>query len=224
MLSFQGIGATEGKGSGVAIIHKKAHLKSHTKYFGEQAKELFFEARDLAVDEIISLMELCKDSETRDIYYTHQLLLQDPEVEKKLLEELDLNEELFQTIKKLQQFYKEKFEVMENEIFRSKALDIEEVFERLLKQIKKQSTYKSINKNFILVCEDLMPTTIYDYPLEYLKGVVVKKGSLFSHGVIIARSKNIPVVIGLTQDFEKIKPSDYLVVDGLSGKVVLISE
>ncbi|MGD9761436.1 MAG: PEP-utilizing enzyme [Candidatus Izemoplasmatales bacterium] len=224
MLSFQGIGATSGKGSGIAVIHKKAVGKLHEKYYADEAKEVFFEIRELALAEIDGLMELCHECEEKDILIAHKLMLNDTEVSDYIFKEIDQGEDLIKAIKNVQSVYFQQFEAMENEVFSSKALDVEEVFDRLINNIKKQDKFKAINKNFILICDELLPTMIYDYPLEYLKGIIVKNGTFFSHGVIIAKSKQIPVVIGLGFDIVKIKANDYLVVDGLTGKVVLISE
>ncbi len=224
MLSFQGIGATNGKGSGIAIIHKRTSVKTHEKYIENEAKEVFYEIRELALAEIQTLIDICRDYEEKDILIAHQLILNDPEVEKNIFEELDNNCDLTKAIKTVKNKYFNQFSNMENEVFNSKALDVEDIFERLLQSLTKQKKFKGINKNFILICDDLLPTTIYDYPQEYLRGIVVKKGSMFAHGVIIAKSKNIPVVIGLGADINKIQATDYLVIDGLTGKVVLISE
>ena len=224
MLSFQGIGATSGKGSGIAVIHKKTYGKLHEKYYADEAKEIFFEIRELALAEIDSLMELCHECEEKDILIAHKLMLNDIEVSDYIFKEIDQGEDLAKALKNVQGVYFQQFKAMEDEVFSSKALDVEEVFDRLINNIKKQDKFKTINKNFILICDELLPTTIYDYPLEYLKGIVVKKGTFFSHGIIIAKSKQIPVVIGLGFDTVKIQPNDYLVVDGLTGKVVLISE
>lgn len=224
MLSFQGIGATNGKGSGVAIIHKKTSARTHEKFYELEAKELFYEMKELALAEIDSLIEICHNCEEKDILIAHKLILDDPDVNDQIFSEIERGEDLLKAIKTVQSNYFNQFKAMENEVFSSKALDVEDVFDRLINNIKKQEKFKAISKSFVLVCDDLLPTTIYDYPLDHLKAIVVKQGSLFSHGVIIAKSKNIPVVIGLGFDFAKIKAGDYLVVDGLSGKVVLISE
>ena len=224
MLSFQGVGATSGKGSGIAVIHKKNYGKLHEKFYADEAKDLFFEIKELALSEIEGLCSLCHSDEERDILKAHQLMLSDEEVNKLILQEIESGEDLLKAIKNVQAKYFNQFQAMENEVFSSKALDVEEVFDRLIDNIKKQDKFKAINKNFILICEELLPTTIFDYPLEHLKGIVVKKGTFFSHGVIIAKSKMIPVVIGVGADIAKIRANDYLVVDGTTGKVVVISE
>ena len=224
MLSLQGIGATNGKGSGIAIIFKKNNPKCHDKFYGIEAKEIFFEIKELAIAEIEGLLELCNECEEEDILKAHILMLNDNEVQNLIFELIDEGEDLSKAIKIIQSNYFTEFRAMDNEVFSSKALDVEEVFDRLLLNIKKQDVFKAINKNFILICDDLRPTTIYDYPLEHLKGIVVKNGTFFSHGVIIAKSKNIPVVIGLGSDISKINQNDYLVIDCLSGKVIIISE
>ena len=224
MLSFQGIGATQGKGSGIAIIHKKIIGKVNEKFYGDEAKDLYDQIKDLALSEIDTLVELCNDVEEEDILCAHRLMLEDIEVNNKVYQEIDKGEDLLSAIRNVQENYFNQFQSMEDEIFSSKALDVEDVFDRLINNIKKQKQLKNINKNFILICDELLPTTIYDYPMEYLKGIIVKKGTMFSHGIIIAKSKNIPVVIGLGFDAAKIMANDFLVIDGLTGKVVIISE
>ncbi|MDY0023530.1 MAG: PEP-utilizing enzyme [Candidatus Izemoplasmatales bacterium] len=222
MLSVQGIGATNGKGAGIAVIHKKTLIKFNEKNYGQEAMALLNEGLTSAIDEIDTLIKLCNECEELDILIAHKLMLEDEEVKLRITEEINKEEELLRAVKNVEEYYYNLFKEMPSEIFNSKALDVEDVFERLLQAIKKQSSSRRINKNFILVCEELLPTTIYDYPLEYIKGIVAKKGSMFSHGIIIAKSKNLPVVIGV--DISVIQQNDYLVVDGLSGKVVLISE
>ncbi len=224
MLSFQGVGATTGKGSGVAVIHKKAVHNFHDKIYGIEAKELFYEIKEIAIAELESLYSNCEDCETKDIFLAHKLILDDPEVNDQIFKQIEEGLELSEAIKQVQTDYFKQFDSMDSEVFSSKALDIQDVFDRLLEKIKKQSKLKIINKNFVLVCDDLLPTTIYDYPLEYLKAILVKRGSMFAHGVIIAKAKQIPVVIGLGAECRRINNGDYLVVDGFSGKVVLISE
>lgn len=224
MLSFQGVGATTGKGSGVAVVHKKAMHKSHDKIYGIEAKELFYEIKELAISELEGLYSDCDDCEAKDIFIAHKLILDDPEVNDQIFKCIEEGMELSEAIKYVKTEYFEHFEAMDNEVFSSKALDVEDVFDRLLDKIRKQAKLRIVNKNFVLICDDLLPTTIYDYPLEYLKAILVKKGSMFAHGVIMAKAKQIPVVIGLGSDCKRIKNGDYLVVDGFSGKVVLISE
>ncbi|MFA7561056.1 MAG: phosphoenolpyruvate-utilizing N-terminal domain-containing protein [Candidatus Izemoplasmatales bacterium] len=224
MLILQGVGASSGKAGGMALIHKKTIIKTHDKYQGIEAKELFYEIKELSLSEIDSLIELCKDSNETEILSAHQLILNDPEVEKAIFKEIDDDKDLIEAIKLVKENYQNIFLNMDSDIFRTKALDVEDVFERLITNIKKQSKFKTINKNFILVCDELLPTTLYEYPQEYLKGVVIKRGSLFAHGVIIAKAKNLPVVIGLGADINRIDNFDYLVIDGLSGKIVSITE
>lgn len=224
MLSFQGVGATSGKGSGIAIIHKKNLPKHNEKFFGLAAIEVLEEIKIHAVAEIQSLIEVSHDEDEKAILLAHQLIINDPEVNKLIVEMIDEGVDLIKAIKQTKAYYHDIFLDMDNEVFRTKILDVEEVFERLISSIKIRNTQKAITKNFVLVCDELLPTTIYDYPLEHLRGIVLKRGSLYAHGVIIAKSKNIPVVIGLGNEISKIKNNNYLVVDGLSGKVVLISE
>lgn len=224
MLSFQGVGATNGKGSGIAVIHKKISGKINETFYGDEAKDLYNQIKELALAEIDTLVEMCNEDEEEDILCAHKMMLEDTEVNKKIYQEIDNGEDLLNAIRIVQEQYYNQFQAMENEVFSSKALDVEDVFNRLLDNIKKQKQLKSINKNFILICDELLPTTIYDYPQDFLKGIIVKKGTMFSHGIIIAKSKNIPVVIGLGFDTAKIMPNDYLVIDGLTGKVVVISE
>ena len=197
MLSFQGVGATSGKGSGIAVIHKKISGKINEKFYGEEAKDLYGKIKELALAEIDTLVEMCNDDVEESILSAHKMMLEDSDVNKKIYQRIDNGEELLNTIKIVQDEYYNQFKAMEDEVFSSKALDVKDVFNRLLDNIKKQRHLKSINRNFILICDELLPTTIYDYPMDFLKGIIVKKGTMFSHGIIIAKSKTIPVVKGL---------------------------
>ncbi len=224
MLSIQGIGATNSKASGIAVIHQKSILNTKDNLTELEAKTLFSEIKKLAIEEINMLIDNCDFQEEKEILAAHELILNDPEVNAKIYNLLKQEISLTTVLKNVKTEYMEMFNSMSEEIFSSKALDVEDVFDRLLLSIKNQKTILSVNKNFILVCDNLLPTMIYDYPSDYLKGIVVRNGSLYSHGIIIAKARNIPVVIGLRNDFGKIKSQDYLIVDGFTGKVIILSE
>lgn len=224
MLSFQGIGATSNKGSGVAIIHKKKNYKKVERLNETEARALFKEIKSLAIEEIHILINNCDFKEEKEILVAHELILNDPDVNAKIYNLIKQDPNLTKVLNTVKMEYIDLFNSMTEEIFSSKALDVEDVFDRLLLTIKNRHRFNSVNKNFILICDSLLPTMIYDYPLDFLKGIVVKNGSLYSHGIVIAKAKNIPVVIGLKHDITKINSLDYVVVDGLTGKVIVLSE
>ncbi len=224
MLSIQGIGATSSKGSGIAVIHKRDILNNQDQLTEIEAKTLFMEIKNLAIEEINSLIENCDFQEEKEILTAHELILNDPDVNAKIYNLLKKENSLTKVLNLVKNEYIEMFHSMPEEIFSSKALDVEDVFDRLLLAKKNQQNILSIKKNFILVCDNLLPTMIYDYPSDLLKGIVVRNGSLYSHGIIIAKARNIPVVIGLRNDVRKINNKDYLIVDGFTGKVIILSE
>lgn len=78
-----------------------------------------------------------------------------------------------------------------------------------------------IDKRVILVAPDLSPAQTSQIQLERIKGFITDRGGKTSHTGIIARSLNIPAVLGLDNATDIIRTDDIIIVDGTTGKVIL---
>jgi len=117
------------------------------------------------------------------------------------------------------------FEEMEDQYLRERRQDIEQVVERVLKALAgaqgKSEPLPSAEHNLIVVAHDLSPADMILFKRHKFGGFVTDVGGVTSHTAIVARSLNIPALVGLHHARHMIRENDLLIVDGLQGVLVV---
>ena len=157
------------------------------------------------------------------IFDAHQMLLTDPELLKdieRMIEKEYWNAEtaLWETTEEFIHI----FESMEdNDYMKERATDIRDVRKRLLAQLLGVSypDPSTIQEKVILIADDLTPSDTALLDKEYIQAFVTSKGGSTSHTAIMARSLEIPAVVGMKEELHDIKNGDILIVDGTSGSI-----
>ncbi|WP_210366324.1 phosphoenolpyruvate--protein phosphotransferase [Bacillus sp. REN3] len=156
------------------------------------------------------------------IFDAHLLVLSDPElispIEDKIKTE-NVNAE--HALKETAGMFITMFESMDNEYMKERAADIRDVTKRVMAhllgvQIPNPSI---IAEEVIIVAEDLTPSDTAQLNRQYVKGFTTNIGGRTSHSAIMARSMEIPAVVGTKTAVEDIQNGDMIVVDGLKGEV-----
>jgi len=119
----------------------------------------------------------------------------------------------------------EQFEQMEDGYLRERRADIEQVVERVLKALLGGHAgpvpAASDEHDYIVVAHDLSPADMILFKQHHFGGFVTDLGGVTSHTAILARSLNIPAVVGLHYARNMIREDDLLIVDGLQGVLVV---
>ena len=115
------------------------------------------------------------------------------------------------------------FESMEDAYMRERAADIKDVTFRLKcnlcgKQIPNLAT---IDEPVVIVAKDLTPSDTGSLNKEFAKGFATEIGGRTSHSAIMARSLEIPAVVGCTGILDAAKEGDEIILDAISGEVIL---
>lgn len=156
------------------------------------------------------------------IFDAHLLVLSDPElispIEDKIKTE-NVNAE--HALKETADMFISMFESMDNEYMKERAADIRDVTKRVLAhllgiQIPNPSM---IAEEVVIVAEDLTPSDTAQLNRQFVKGFTTNIGGRTSHSAIMARSMEIPAVVGTKAATEEISNGDIVVVDGLKGEV-----
>lgn len=156
------------------------------------------------------------------IFDAHLLVLSDPElispIEDKITTE-NVNAE--QALKEIGDMFISMFESMDNEYMKERAADIRDVTKRVLAhllgiQIPNPSM---IAEEVVIVAEDLTPSDTAQLNRQFVKGFTTNIGGRTSHSAIMARSMEIPAVVGTKVATEEINNGDLIIVDGLKGEV-----
>jgi len=199
-------------------VIKKKGVQNEVKRFKKAAKK--------AKDELQEIIENTPEELRQhvSIIETHMLLLKDKMLYGKTIESIKkerVNAEW--ALKKTVSDAKSMFQDMADPYLRERALDIEQVSDRIIQNlvgIKKKSIGK-IDKRVILVAHDLSPAETSQIQLEKIKGFVTDRGGKTSHTGIIARTLEIPAVLGLDNASRLINADDIIIVDGTAGIVVI---
>ena len=159
-----------------------------------------------------------------EIFNAHLMVLEDraliEEVIKKLEKEKKNVEFVFQeVINKYQMIFSQ----MEDEYLKERVTDIKDVAKRILHNLmgKKRKDLSHIDEEVIVVAYDLSPSDTALMHTEKIIGFVTDVGSRTSHTAIMARTLEIPAVVGLRNISKQIKTGDYILLDGKRGVVIL---
>jgi phosphotransferase system enzyme I (PtsI) len=117
------------------------------------------------------------------------------------------------------------FEEMEDPYLRERRQDIEQVVERVLKALAggqaPAEPMPSAEQNMIVVAHDLSPADMILFKRHKFGAFVTDVGGVTSHTAIVARSLNIPALVGLHHARHMIRENDLVIVDGLQGVLVV---
>ncbi|BDG34943.1 phosphoenolpyruvate--protein phosphotransferase [Saccharococcus caldoxylosilyticus] len=158
------------------------------------------------------------------IFAAHLLVLDDPELlnpvkEKIQTEKVNAEYALHETAS----MFISMFEAMDNEYMKERAADIRDVTKRVLAHLLGVaiSNPSLIAEEVIIVAEDLTPSDTAQLNRQYVKGFATDVGGRTSHSAIMARSMEIPAVVGTKQVTAEVQNGDIVIIDGLDGQVVV---
>src|SRR5437660_2210742 len=158
------------------------------------------------------------------IFDAHLLVVEDrtliDEVLRKLEADLCNVEWVFQEVASN---YAETLSKIDDPYLRERALDIQDVTRRIIRNLqgKAPKAFLALTEPHILVAHNLTPSDTATMNRELVLGIATDLGSRTSHTAIIARSLNIPAVVGLHDVTEKLESGQHVLLDGYTGLVIV---
>ncbi|MGJ3241556.1 MAG: phosphoenolpyruvate--protein phosphotransferase [Opitutales bacterium] len=158
------------------------------------------------------------------IFDAHLLVLEDKALIDEVIkeqEETGFNiEHCFHTVS---QRYIDFFDSIDDEYMKERMADIRDVTRRLLRNLlgRAGADLRGSANDRILVAEDFSPSDAAILDGKKVLGLLADTGGRTSHAVIMARSLEVPAVVGLNNATEQIAPGDLLLVDGYEGVVII---
>jgi len=164
------------------------------------------------------------DEEQLGILDSHLLMIQDPDfhdqVKDGIVESL-MNVEwvLYESVQRLL----EKLNSSSSEQLRERSSDLHDVSTRVLNHLMKreQSSLADLTEEVVVVAHDLMPSDAIAMNKRMVLGIATDAGGRTSHTAIIARSFEIPSVLGLSYVSRMAENGDQIIVDGNHGTVII---
>jgi phosphotransferase system enzyme I (PtsI) len=230
-LQLHGITASPGICIGKAYLVDKEGVDVVDKYFISEDNlqneiKRFKAAVKNAKDNLSEIIETTPEElrEHAHILETHKVLYKDKMLYGKTIETIEkerVNAEW--ALKKVVSNVKVMFRNMTDSYLQGRMDDIIHVSDSIMQYLigAKVVNIAAIDKRVILVAADLSPAETSQIQLEKIKGFVTDHGGKTSHTGIIARSLEIPAVLGLDNATRIIKNDDIIIVDGTAGIVIV---
>ncbi|KOP81890.1 phosphoenolpyruvate-protein phosphotransferase [Bacillus sp. FJAT-21945] len=202
------------------LSFEKKNIKDSTEEIARFQSALSASKSELEVIRDNALKKLGTDKAA--IFDAHLLVLSDPElihpIEDKIKNE-QVNAEY--ALKETADMFVMMFEQMENEYMKERAADIRDVTKRVLSHLLGVQIVNPslIAEEVIIIAEDLTPSDTAQLNRQFVKGFATDIGGRTSHSAIMARSLEIPAVVGTKESTKVIQNGDLLIVDGLKGLV-----
>ena len=226
-----GIGASPGICIGKAYLVDTEGVDVINKYAIE-GKELnqeinrFRSAVKRAKDELREIHENIPKDFRQHAYIleTHIALLKDKMLYGKTIDTIKqdhVNAEwaLKQVVSNIQSAFKN----ISDPYLKERSTDIVQVSDRIMRCLVGAETvnFSEISKRVILVAHDLSPADTSQINVERVMGFITDRGGKTSHTAIIARSLEIPAIMGMSDATQLIKIDDLIIIDGTTGTLIL---
>lgn len=104
---------------------------------------------------------------------------------------------------------------------KERSHDIEDIKNRIIRNLKKKKWTSRITNDVVVVTSNISPSDTVLFSRMNVKGYVTDFGGLTSHAAIVARSLNIPAVVGLHEATNRINEGDSVIIDGFHGEVII---
>ncbi|KON89299.1 phosphoenolpyruvate-protein phosphotransferase [Sporosarcina globispora] len=174
-------------------------------------------------------LEVIRDNANKDlgadkaaIFDAHLLVLSDPELISPIEDKIKTDKVNAESaLKETADMFIAMFEQMDNEYMKERAADIRDVTKRVLSHLLgvQIANPSMIAEEVIIIAEDLTPSDTAQLNRQFVKGFTTDIGGRTSHSAIMARSMEIPAVVGTKESTKQIKNGDLVIVDGLKGLV-----
>lgn len=229
MKILQGIAASSG------ISMAKAYRLIEPDLTFEKQKIEDVDAETLRLDEALTAsireLEAIQQNAEKElggdeaaIFNAHILVLKDPELIGPIKEKIrtdKVNAE--HALKETTDMFIAMFESMENEYMRERAADIRDVTKRVLSRLLgvKAASPSTISEEVIIIADDLTPSDTAQLNRKFVKAFATDIGGRTSHSAIMARSLEIPAVVGTKEATQHIQDGDFVIVDGMEGTLIV---
>ncbi|MFZ7199872.1 phosphoenolpyruvate-protein phosphotransferase PtsI [Avibacterium avium] len=226
---ISGIPASPGIVFGKALVLKEEKIILDTQKIQDDQIEAevarFYQGRDAAVEQLTAIKDRAYASlgeEKAAIFEGHLMILEDEELEEEIIDYLRSNKVnagvaastiIDQQVAMLSE--------IDDEYLKERAGDIRDIGNRLIKNILGMHIVDlgEINEEAILVAYDLTPSETAQLNLDKVLGFITDIGGRTSHTSIMARSLELPAIVGTNTVTQQVNTGDFLILDAVNNRV-----
>jgi phosphoenolpyruvate-protein phosphotransferase (PTS system enzyme I) len=236
-VSFTLHGLAVSGGIAIGRVHLVSHATLEVAHLTIPARAVerevarFEKAVQAVKDELDSLKSSSElvAAEVAAFVELHEMILADPELSetpKSLIRDRRCNAE-WALVQQMERLVAE-FDAFEDAYLRERKHDVQQVTERLIKELAGEQTGGPIKlpkgvteEEAVLVAHDLSPADVVAFKSRHFAAFITDVGGATSHTAILARSLAIPAIVGLHDARDLVRDGEILIVDGYRGVVIV---
>lgn len=225
----KGIAASKGYAIGTVFLQEHEEIVITDQKVTDVAAEK--EALQKSLDASRAQLEKIKEKaatemgeEKAAVFEAHITLLDDPEFTGAMAMEIESNSiNAMKAVDNVTNMFVSIFESMEDAYMRERAADIKDVSKRIIANLagKSADAFAITEANTVVVAHDLTPSDTAQLDRSKVVGFITNIGGRTSHAAIMARTLEIPAVLGLGDITSAVKTGDKIIVDGITGDVII---
>lgn len=228
MLVLEGKAVFEGIAIGKISVYKKNEQSVKEEKVTDTAAEIirYENARKMAADQLQALYDKAVKEVGEDgaaVFEAHQMMVEDGDYidsVENIINSESVNAE--SAVSRTGEEFRQMFLDMEDEYFRGRAADVKDITERLISCLSGAAKAGFMSDEpVIVVADDLAPSETVQMDKDKILSFVTVHGSANSHTSILAKTMNIPAIIGCPVSLEDDMNGRMAVVDGFEGKVYI---
>ncbi|MBD5431384.1 phosphoenolpyruvate--protein phosphotransferase [Lactobacillus agrestimuris] len=228
--TLKGIAASDGIAVAPAYLLVEPDLSFNKTSIDDVEAEVSRYEKAVAdsTSEVENIRDIAKKSlgeEESQVFDAHLMILNDPEFTGAIGEQIKnskINAEaaLDETAKNFISIFEG---MTDNPYMQERAADVRDVSKRIMAHLlgKKLPNPASIDHEVVVVAHDLTPSDTAQLNKKYVKGFVTDIGGRTAHSAIMARSLELPAVVGTDSVTKDVQDGQNMIVDGLDGDVII---
>jgi phosphotransferase system enzyme I (PtsI) len=228
MSNKKGIGASSGISIAKVFLLKEEELKIK-KESSDSTKEITLlekaiETTKKQIEEIKVIAAKNLGEETAAIFDAHLLVADDPAIKDEISNMIkNDNVSAPYATQQVSSNFIEMFSAMEDAYMKERAADVKDVCQRLIKNILgvKIPNLLTIKEEVIIAAKDLTPSETSQLNKKFVKGFITDIGGRTSHSAIMARTLEIPAIVGMGDVTSTVKDGQMIIMNGDTGEINL---
>ncbi|GKX28494.1 phosphoenolpyruvate-protein phosphotransferase [Vallitalea longa] len=227
MKELFGINASSGYGIGPVYCYKpnEYNIDQRNNVDTSYEKLKIEKAIKNSIEQLqnLKLKHIDNIEDKADIITAHISMIEDPDLKESIINKIELGNNAEWAVDETVKEYIDIFKNMDNEYFKERALDLQDIGKRILDNLmgNTENSLTEINDNIILVARELTPSDTLTMDKNKVMGIVTETGGKTSHTAIIARTLGIPAVTGIEKITDIIDDNQEIIIDGTIGKIIL---
>lgn len=229
MIKFFGKGVCGAVAIGKISLFKRNNIKIESVKVDDKEYELnrFEKAKQSALvqlEEIYNKALAEAGEDNAQIFKIHMMMIEDEDYNDAITDMISsqgFNAEY--AVSSASNSFAEMFSSMDGDYMQARAADVRDISDRIISCLTDSKTEQLSNKDKLIICaDDLAPSETISLDKNKVLAFVTAYGSSNSHTAILAKSMNIPAIIGVGEEFlEKIEDGQSAIADGFSGELIV---